>query len=103
MCKRTIIVNDKMQKGYRYILKAAAGRGFDPEFQPQLTPAQMLKLGVFGGKYLTDCRRECPKSWFGGAKLWPEGRDPRCNFFGVNATQPPSEWKRKVCIHPDDP
>ena len=103
MRKRTIIVNDKMQQGYRYVLTAAAGRGFDPEFKPQLTPAQMLKLGVFGGKYMTDCRREFPKSWFAGAKLSPEGRDRHCNFFSVNASQPLSEWRRKGWIHPDDP
>ena len=57
MRKRTVTVNDKMQKGYRYVLSAAAGRGFDPEFKPQLTPAQMLRLGMFAGKYMTDCRR----------------------------------------------
>ncbi|MGB9045248.1 MAG: hypothetical protein WCC81_22660, partial [Pseudolabrys sp.] len=73
MRKRTVTINDKMQKGYRYVLSAAAGRGFDPEFKPQLTPAHMLKLGVFGGKYITDCRREFPKSWFAGAKLSPLG------------------------------
>src|SRR5262245_30851874 len=26
-----------------------------------------------------------------------------CNFFGVDASQPLSEWKRKGWIHPDDP
>jgi hypothetical protein len=101
--KRTVIVNDKMQKGYRYVLSAPAGRRFDPEFKPQLTPAQTLRLGVFGGKYMTDCRREFPKSWFAGAKLSPRGRDPARNFFGVDASQPLSEWKRKGWIHPDDP
>ena len=103
MRKRTVTVNDKMQKGYRYVLSAAAGRGFDPEFKPQLTPAQMLKLGVFGGKYMTDCRREFPRSWFAGAKLSPLGRNRKCNFFGVHASQPLSEWKRRGWIHPDDP
>lgn len=103
MRRRTVTVNDKMQKGYRYVLSAAAGRAFDPEFNPQLTPAQMLKLGVFGGKYLTDCRREFPKSWFANARLSPHGRDRACNFFGVDASQPLSEWKRKGWIHPDDP
>ncbi|MDI1346993.1 MAG: hypothetical protein PSV22_23310, partial [Pseudolabrys sp.] len=67
MKKRTIIVNDKMQKGYRYALTAPAGRPFDPDFEPQLTPAEMLRLGVFGGKYMTDCAREFPKSWFAPA------------------------------------
>ena len=62
MRKRTVTVNDRMQKGYRYALSAAAGRSFDPAFEPQLTPAQMLKLGVFGGKYMTDCRREFPRT-----------------------------------------
>jgi hypothetical protein len=103
MGRRTVTVNDRMQKGYRYALSAATGRSFDPEFKPQLTPAQMLRLGVFGGKYMTDCRREFPKSWFAHAKLSPRGADPACNFFGIGASQPLSEWKRKGWIHPDDP
>jgi hypothetical protein len=103
MRKRSVTVNDKMQKGYRYSLSAPVGRGFDPAFKPQLTPAQLLRLGVFGGKYMTDCRREFPKSWFARAKLATAGRDPELNFFGVDASQPLSEWKRKGWIHPDDP
>lgn len=103
MRKRTVTVNDKMQKGYRYTLTAAVGRGFDPEFKPQLTPAEMLKLGVFSGKYMTDCRKEFPKSWFTRAKLAPEKRDPSLNFFGVDASQPLSEWRRKGWVHEDDP
>jgi hypothetical protein len=103
MRKRTVTVNDKMQKGYRYVLSVAPGRGFDPEFKPQLTPAQMLRLGVFGGKYMTDCRREFPKSWFARAKLAPGKRDKTLNFFGVDASQPLSEWRRKGWLHPDDP
>lgn len=50
-----VVVNDRMQRGYRYRLTEPA-RNFDPRFRPQLTPRQMLRLGVFGGKYLTDCR-----------------------------------------------
>ncbi len=103
MRKRIITVNDKMQKGYRYVLSAAVGRSFDAEFKPQLTPAEMLRFGVFGGKYMTDCRREFPKNWFARAKLSHERRDPSLNFFGVDASQPLSEWKRKGWIHPDDP
>ena len=103
MRKRTVVVRDKMQKGYRYVLSAPAGRSFDPEFKPQLTPAQMLRLGVFGGKYITDCRGEFPKSWFTRAKLAAAGHDRSLNFFGVDASQPLSEWRRKGWIHPDDP
>lgn len=103
MKKRTVIVNDKMQKGYSYVLSEPAGRNFDPEFKPELTPRQMLRLGVFGGKYMTDCRREFPRSWFKGAKLSPRARDPSLNFFGVDASQPLSVWRKKGWIHHDDP
>ena len=103
MRTRTVTASDKMQKNYRYALSAPVGRAFDPEFKPQLTPAQMLRLGVFGGKYMTDCRREYPRSWFAKAKLSPSGYDRACNFFGVHASQPLSEWRRKGWIHPDDP
>jgi hypothetical protein len=68
MRKRTVYVRDKMQKRYRYAISAPKGRDFDPEFKPQLTPAHMLQLGVFCGKYMTDCRNEFPKSWFVKAK-----------------------------------
>jgi hypothetical protein len=56
------IVNDRMQQGYRYVLVAPSGRKFDPDFRPELTPQEMLRLGVFGGKYLTDCKDEFPAS-----------------------------------------
>lgn len=101
--KRIIVVNDKMQRGYRYHLSAPAGRGFDSEFDPELTPAEMLRLGVFCGKYMTDTRKEFPASWFVGAKLAPKQRDCGLNFFGVDASQPLSVWRAKGWIHPDDP
>ncbi len=91
------------RRGYRYVCTAPVGRGFDPEFAPDLTPAEMLRLGVFCGKYLTDCRTEFPKSWFTRAKLAPGARDCRLNFFGIDASQPLSEWRRKGWLHPDDP
>ena len=100
---RTVTVNDKMQRGYRYALTARVGRDFDPEFTPDLTPREMLALGVFGGKYMTDCRREFPKSWFARAKLAKDRRDDALNYFGVDASQPLAEWKRKGWIHADDP
>jgi hypothetical protein len=103
MRKRTVVVNDKMQKGYRYLRTAPVGRNFDPQFRPELTPQQMLRLGVFGGKYMTDTRKEFPKSWFSRAKLSPRRRDRALNFFGVDASQPLSVWRNKGWIHRDDP
>lgn len=55
MKNSTVIVNDHFQKGYTYALVEPAGRNFDPVFQPQLAPKKMLAMGVFGGKYMTDC------------------------------------------------
>lgn len=92
-----------MQQGYRYELTQPVGKNFSPSFRPQLTPRQLLELGVFGGKYMTDCRDEFPASWFTRAKLCPERHDPNLNLFGVNASQPLSVWRRKGWIHPDDP
>ena len=92
-----------MQRGYRYALVAPEGRDFDPEFRPELTPAEMLALGVFGGKYMTDCRGEFPAAWFEAAKLSPGGKNPKINYFGVDASQPLSVWREKGWIHPDDP
>ena len=58
-----VVVDDRMQRGYVYYRTAPIGRQFAPDFQPQLTPKQMLKIGVFGGEYLTDCRGDFPASW----------------------------------------
>lgn len=101
--RETVVVHDKMQKDYRYLRAARPGRGFDPEFKPELTPARMLALGIFGGKYMTDCRKEFPAAWFKKAKLSPRRRDPSLNFFGVNASKPLSYWKERGWIHPADP
>lgn len=103
MRKKFVIVHDKMQQNYCYELVAPICSDFDLEFTPELTPKQMLALGVFGGKYITDCTREFPKSWFRKAKLSPGGRNPKLNYFGVDASQPLSVWKKKGWIYPQDP
>jgi hypothetical protein len=101
--RKTIIVNDRMQQGYRYTLSARTGRDFDPEFAPELTPQEMLALGVFGGKYMTDCTDEFPASWLRHAKLSPRAPDRALNYFGVGASQPLSIWRKNGWIHADDP
>lgn len=102
----TVVVNDRMQKRYRYTRTTPAGKNFDPRFEPELTPAQMLALGVFGGVYMRDCRKEFPRAWFAKAKLQKAGekrQDPKLNFFKVRASQPLSVWRAKGWIHKDDP
>ena len=100
---RRVVVNDRMQHGYTYQLIEPAGRNFDDGFEPELTPRELLALGVFGGKYMTDCRAEFPASWFLRAKLSPERHDPALNYFGVNASQPLSVWRKNGWIYHEDP
>jgi hypothetical protein len=103
MRRREIVVNDLMQQGYRYVLTEPMGGHFDPEFTPELTPRQMLEMGVFGGKYMTDCGPEFPKDWFLRARLCHELHDPELNYFGVNASQPLAYWRQKGWIFDEDP
>ncbi len=63
----------------------------------------MLELGVFGGKYMTDCRDEFPPEWFAKAKLSPQGRDPSLNYFKVDASLPLKAWRQKGWIYHEDP
>ncbi|MFO7627230.1 MAG: hypothetical protein R6V62_08230 [Candidatus Fermentibacteraceae bacterium] len=99
----TVVVDDLMQRGYTYFRSEPPGKNFHPEFAPELTPGEMLHLGVFGGRYMTDCRGEFPAEWFEGARLCARRHDPGMNCFGVNASQPLSVWRDKGWIHPDDP
>lgn len=103
LTSRSVLVNDRMQHGYRYELTEPAGENFAADFAPELTPAEMLELGVFGGRYMTDCRGEFPASWFSHAKLSPKRKDPGLNYFGLDASQPLSVWRDKGWLHPDDP
>lgn len=97
-----ICVNDQMQKGYHYHLVAPEGGDFASGFNPYYSPADMLEMGVFEGKYLNDCRDEFPAGWFEGAKLSPVA-DPLLNYFGVKSRQPLSVWRDKGWIFGPDP
>jgi len=101
--KIKVVVNDLMQKNYVYWRTEPVGKNFDKRFKPELSPKEMLELGVFGGKYMTDCKKEFPIDWFKKAKLNHEFHDPKINFFGINASQPLAEWIKKGWINPDDP
>ena len=102
MYKKKIIINDKMQKGFYYLLEKE-GRNFDVEFKPELTPTEMLSLGVFGGKYMTDCKNEFPSSWFKNAKLSPLKKNPVINYFKIDASLSLSKWNERGWINPIDP
>ena len=100
---KRVTVHDKMQKGYTYICTEPAGKNFATDFTPELTPKQMLALGVFGGKYMADCKKEFPADWFTRAKIAPKEQDSTLNYFKVNASLPLSEWKKRGWIYKGDP
>jgi hypothetical protein len=99
---RMILVSDRMQQGYSYRLTAKMGAEFDEAFTPFHTPAEMLALGVFEGKYLNDCRDEFPAAWFDEAKL-SETADVAKNYFGIKSRQPLGHWQDKGWIYGPDP
>lgn len=101
---KNIMVNDEMQSGYSYMRTEKVGENFHPDFKPQLTPEEMLELGVFGGLYFGDKPKEFPKEWFKNAKLSSDRKQhEELNYYGVNASQPLSVWQTKGWIHQDDP
>lgn len=100
--RKKVVVRDRMQDGYEYELTEPVGRNFDPAFKPELTPKEMLTLGVFGGVYMRDCRDEFPKDWFADAKLQDERKtrhEAKLNLFKVNASQPLKVWRAKGWIN----
>jgi len=106
MKNKIVTVNDKVQKNYSYILSQPTGSNFHSEFQPQLSPSEMLELGVFGGRYLRDCRNEFPESWFKNARLYAGNEaagDKHLNFFKVRASQSLKYWRTKGWIYHEDP
>ena len=98
-----IKVNDKMQKDYYYELTAPLGQNFALDFKPELTPKEMLHLGVFEGHYLNDCKKEFPLSWFDGAPLSEDKADITCNYFKVKSRMSLQEWQKRGWIIDPDP
>ncbi len=83
-----ILVNDLMQRDYSYLRTEPPGRNFHAGFAPELSPKKLLQLGVFGGKYMTDCSAEFPDDWYERAKLCHEAHRPELNFYLINASKP---------------
>lgn len=100
---KKVKVSNNLQKNYQYTITQPIGKNFSPEFKPQLTPKQMLKLGVFSGYYLDVDEKEFPKNWFTNAKLSQNGKDKNLNYFKISASQPLEVWQKKGWIWHEDP
>jgi hypothetical protein len=98
---KTVHVQDSMQD-YTYSLSEPEGKHFDAEFKPELTPKQMMEMGIFGGDYFHGEQKEYPEAWFKNAKL-TSVHDKSINFFDIDASQPLAEWQRKGWIYEEDP
>lgn len=75
---------------------------WDPKFAPSYTPEEMLKLGVFEGKYI-NAVKGVPAAWKKIPKvLKPDDEpDPTINKYGVKSRQPLSVWKKNGWIKTD--
>ena len=75
---------------------------WDPKFAPSYTPEEMLKLGVFEGKYI-NAVKGVPTAWKKIPKvLGPNDEpDPTINKYGVKSRQPLSVWKKNGWIKTD--
>ena len=100
---KKIVVVDRMQTNYHYYVTEPIGENFHIEFNPELSPLEMLNLGVFGGKYMTDCKDEFPSSWFVHAKISPSFKDISLNYFKVDASLPLKAWVDKGWVYEEDP
>lgn len=102
MKPKLVTVNDSFQKNYQYYLTEPIGKNFDPRFKPELSPKEMLELGIFSGKYLNDCQNEFPKNWFSQAKT-SETKNHQLNYFKISASKPLKYWQQKGWIYHEDP
>ena len=104
MPKKIIQVNEDYQTDYSYELSDNIGENFDERFKPELTPKEMLQLGIFGGSYFKSIPEEFPKNWFESVDLSKDGKaDPKLNFFQINASQSLNTWIKNGWINPVDP
>ncbi len=93
-------VHDSFQT-YDYDITEPMGDRFADDFRPELTPKEMLELGIFNGNYFQGETEEFPKDWFTHARIAND--DPNANYFQVAASQPLQVWRDKGWIYDDDP
>jgi len=92
---------DPLQPNYAYRIDPEAN--YHPDFQPDLSPAQVLMLGAFGCGYFERHRRftkEFPHLPDVCSNSHP---DPEHNYFNVQASMSRREWERRGWMHKDDP
>ncbi len=99
---KRIVINDRIQTGYRYELSENIGEVHSLDFSPHFSPQEMLALGIFEGKYCNDCTNEFPSEWFQDAKI-SDKAGPENNYFGTKSRQSLSEWQSKGWIYEPDP
>lgn len=97
-----IVVNDRMQVGYHYLVYEPVGENFAEGFTPFYSPQKMLEMGVFEGRYMNDCTDEFPLEWFLNAKT-SSAPNPELNYFGIKSRQPLGVWQDKGWIYGPDP
>lgn len=102
----TVDVNDTMQI-VSYQLKYDPGTNLGSATDI-LHPGEMLRLGIFEGKYLNDCIGELPKEWFKDAyengSLSITKPNKNVNYFkGYQSRRPLCEWKANGWIKDHDP
>lgn len=103
----TVVARNTMDKGkYSYMLTREPGvMDDDPDFRPAYSPAEMLRMGVFEGRYLNDCVGEFPREWYldaleAGTLRIGSAYPPteRVNYFGKKSRLSLSEWGRRGWI-----
>lgn len=92
-----------------------------PEFKPNLTPAEVLQRGSFGGTYFRaiksavtgefykakDMTDEYPEEWFEGLdmkhQVWSQDYNPKVNRYGVKCGGSLGMWESSGWISALDP
>ncbi len=78
------------------------------EFDPMLTPKEMLHKGIFGGTYFSKLIniKDFPSNWFDKidkSNYLSESYIIEINYFKVKSGLSQKEWEDKGWIHKDDP